>query len=52
MPRGPATAADHIAVVTFDVTAGGIVPVARNHRAIVTAGGIDFCSRRRRHGAE
>ena len=31
--RGAGPAAAHVAVVTFDVTAAGIVPVARNHRA-------------------
>ena len=31
-------AAERIALVSFDVTAGGIVPVVRSHRDIVTAG--------------
>jgi len=30
--------AGHIAAVTFDVTAGGIVPMARNHRQLIAAG--------------
>lgn len=30
--------ADHAAVVTFDVTPGGIVPLARNHAQLVAAG--------------
>lgn len=30
--------ADHVAVVTFDVTPGGIVPLARNHAQLVAAG--------------
>jgi hypothetical protein len=30
--------ADHAAVVTFDVTSGGIVPLARNHVQLVAAG--------------
>ncbi|MGA2127014.1 MAG: AMP-binding protein [Xanthobacteraceae bacterium] len=30
--------ADHMAVVTFDVTPGGIVPLARNHTQLVAAG--------------
>ncbi len=28
----------HVAVVTFDVTAGGIVPVARNHAQLIAGG--------------
>jgi len=28
----------HVAVVTFDVTAGGIVPVARNHAQLIASG--------------
>lgn len=35
----PGPAAAHVAVVTFDVTAGGVVPVARN-AAQLTAGGF------------
>jgi hypothetical protein len=31
-------AADHVALVTFDVTADGIVPVARSHAELLTAG--------------
>ncbi len=34
----PGNAADHIAVVTFDVTRDGIVPVARNHAQLVAGG--------------
>ncbi|HET7850939.1 MAG TPA: class I adenylate-forming enzyme family protein [Pseudolabrys sp.] len=30
--------ADHVAVITFDVTANGIVPVARNHAQLIAAG--------------
>ena len=30
-PARPGNAAAHVAVVTFDVTADGLVPVARNH---------------------
>jgi non-ribosomal peptide synthetase component E (peptide arylation enzyme) len=33
----------HIAVVTFDVTASGIVPLARNHRQLI-AGGLGLCA--------
>ena len=29
---------EHVAIVTFDVTAGGIVPVARSHAELVAAG--------------
>lgn len=32
------TAADHVALVTFDVTADGIVPVARSHAELLVAG--------------
>src|SRR6185503_9877757 len=32
------TAGERMALVSFDVTAGGIVPVVRSHRDIVTAG--------------
>ncbi len=35
----PGPAAGHVAAVTFDVTAGGVVPVARN-AAQLTAGGL------------
>lgn len=35
----PGNAADHVAAITFDITTGGIVPVARNHMEL-TAGGI------------
>ena len=31
-------AADHLAVVTFEVSAGGLVPVARNHTQLLAAG--------------
>jgi hypothetical protein len=34
----PGVAADHAALVTFDVTAEGIVPVARSHGALLAAG--------------
>jgi hypothetical protein len=30
--------ADHVAVVTFDVTPGGVIPLARNHAQLVAAG--------------
>lgn len=33
----PGTAADHVAVVTFDITADGIVPVARSHTELLAA---------------
>jgi hypothetical protein len=34
----PGSAADHVAVVTFDITADGIVPVARSHAELLAAG--------------
>jgi hypothetical protein len=34
--------ASHIAAVTFDVTANGIVPMARSHRQLM-AGGVGLC---------
>ena len=34
----PGIAADHVALVTFDVTAEGIVPVARSHAELLAAG--------------
>ena len=34
----PGNAADHVAVVTFDITADGIVPVARSHAELLAAG--------------
>ena len=34
----PGDAAAHVAVVTFDVTADGIVPVARSHRELIAGG--------------
>ena len=34
----PGVAADHVALVTFDVTAEGIVPVARSHAELLAAG--------------
>lgn len=34
----PGAAADHVALVTFDVTAEGIVPVARSHAELLAAG--------------
>lgn len=34
----PGAAADHIALVTFDVTAEGIVPAARSHAELLVAG--------------
>jgi hypothetical protein len=37
----PGHAADHLAVVTFDVTLDGVIPVARNH-AQLTAGGTSI----------
>jgi hypothetical protein len=36
-PR-PGPAAAHVAVVSFEVTAGGIVPVARDHSALIAGG--------------
>jgi non-ribosomal peptide synthetase component E (peptide arylation enzyme) len=38
-PTRPGQAGDHVAVITFDVTARGIVPVARNHVQL-TGGGL------------
>jgi AMP-binding enzyme len=37
VPR-PGPAAAHVAVVNFEVTAGGIVPVARHHTALIAGG--------------
>src|SRR3954464_9539178 len=34
----PGNAADHVALVTFDLTADGIVPVARSHAELLAAG--------------
>lgn len=34
----PGHAAAHVAVVTFDVTADGLVPVARSHRELIAGG--------------
>src|SRR5882724_5068944 len=34
----PGEAADHLALITFDITADGIVPVARNHNEMLAAG--------------
>lgn len=34
----PGNAADHVALVTFDITADGIVPVARSHAELLAAG--------------
>jgi len=34
----PGQAADHVALVTFDITADGIVPVARSHAELLAAG--------------
>jgi hypothetical protein len=34
----PGNAAEHVAVVTFDITADGIVPVARSHAELLAAG--------------
>ncbi len=44
----PGPAAAHVAVVTFDVTAGGIVPVARNAAQLAAGGLAVFFSRPRR----
>ena len=33
-----ATPADHVALVTFDITADGIVPVARSHAELIAGG--------------
>ena len=37
-PERAGQAADHLAVVTFDVTGDGIVPVARSHAELLAAG--------------
>ena len=37
-PEPGSHAAAHVAVVTFDVTPGGIVPVARNHAELIAGG--------------
>lgn len=37
-PARAGNAADHVAVVTLDVTAGGMVPVARNHAELIAGG--------------
>src|SRR5207253_1733424 len=34
----PGIAADHLALVTFDITADGIVPIARSHAELLAAG--------------
>src|SRR4051812_19360529 len=34
----PGVAADHLALVTFDITADGIVPIARSHAELLAAG--------------
>jgi AMP-binding enzyme len=41
-PPRPGPAGDHVAVITFDVTAQGITPVARNHAQLI-AGGLAAC---------
>ncbi len=37
-PSRPGNAATHVAVVTFDVGADGIIPVARNHIELIAGG--------------
>jgi acyl-CoA synthetase (AMP-forming)/AMP-acid ligase II len=37
-PHRNGHAADHVAVITWDITAQGLVPVARSHRELVAAG--------------
>ncbi len=44
VPRSPRTghAADHVAVITMDVTASGLVPVARSHMELLAGGVAGF----------
>jgi AMP-binding enzyme len=38
----PGNAGDHVAIVTFDITADGLLPVARNHRELIAGGRAAF----------